>query len=191
MPPAPTISSNGGRALQPATPVASLPPYSGAVVDFHRPFSGLVSNGQPLSSGCYGKRGGNLHYASGSSSCRHCAILVLQTLTNRIPAHGPPDLYPYSYPMETQYLSADGFSTPPTVSENPSWPNLPSTAIPAYGSASEVSGCHIPAAVSTSSTMSHGYWGQQAQSQLPTDPISNSGMEDLAAILWSETWHPV
>ncbi|RYO21769.1 hypothetical protein AA0111_g9623 [Alternaria arborescens] len=163
LPHVPTISSKSGSAVQPATPVATSPRHSDAMGEFRTPFSGPASNGQPPSFGYHGDH----------ESDRH-----------QVPVDGlQHPSYPYPPPIETQWPSANGFLPSSTVAESPSWRNSPSTANSAYGSESNVSGGHTPAAMSTSSTMSYGHqdshWGQQPPFQPPTRSMSYGNIEGL------------
>jgi hypothetical protein len=98
--------------------------------------------------------------------------------------------YPYPHPIDTQWPPAATFLPSSTISESPSsstsyWRQSPSTANSAYGSESNVSGAHTPAAMSTSSTMSFNHpdnhpWGPQPPFQPPTRSMSYGNIEGLS-----------
>lgn len=104
-----------------------------------------------------------------------------QALTWTVPVQQPP--YPYPHPIETQWPPTNGYLPSSTVAESPSWRHSPSTVNSAYGSESNVSGGHTPAAMSTSSTMSYGHqdghWGQQPPFQPPTRSMSYGNIDNL------------
>ena len=120
------------------------------------------------------------------TSCLSMAVCilsfhVLQTLTNKVPV--PPPSYPYPLPIETQWPSANGFLSWSALAGSNPWRNAPSTANSAYGIESNISGGHIPAAMSTSSTVSYGHqdshWGQQPPFQPPPHWMSYGNIEGL------------
>jgi hypothetical protein len=96
--------------------------------------------------------------------------------------------YPYPHPIDTQWPPT-GYLPSSTVAESPSsstgyWRQSPSTANSVYGSESNVSGGHTPAAMSTSSTMSYGHpdghtWSGQPPFQPPTRSMSYGNIEGL------------
>lgn len=98
--------------------------------------------------------------------------------------------FPYPHPIETQWPPATTFLPSSTIGESPQsstgyWRQSPSTATSTYGSESNVSGGHTPAAMSTSSTMSYGHpenhsWGQQPPFQPPTRSMSYGIIEGLS-----------
>jgi hypothetical protein len=98
--------------------------------------------------------------------------------------------FPYPHPIDTQWPPATTFLPSSTIAESPSsstsyWRQSPSTANSAYGSESNVSGGHTPAAMSTSSTMSYGHpeshpWGQQPPFQSPARSMSYGNIEGLS-----------
>lgn len=98
--------------------------------------------------------------------------------------------YPYPHPIDTQWPPATTFLPSSTIAESPSsstsyWRQSPSTANSAYGSESNVSGGHTPAAMSTSSTMSYGHtdhhpWSAQSQFQPPARSMSYGNIEGLS-----------
>ncbi|KAH8730452.1 hypothetical protein GQ44DRAFT_443273 [Phaeosphaeriaceae sp. PMI808] len=108
---------------------------------------------------------------------------------SRMPVQQPS--YPHPHPIDTQWPPTTSFLPSSTISESPSssksyWRQSPSTAnsTSAYGSESNVSGSHTPAAMSTSSTMSYGHpdnhsWGAQAPFQPPGRTMSYSHIEGL------------
>lgn len=106
-------------------------------------------------------------------------------LTRLVPVQQPP--FPYPHPIDTQWPPATTFLPSSTIAESPSsstshWRQSPSTANSAYGSESNVSGGHTPAAMSTSSTMSYGHqdnhsWGAQPPFQAPTRSMSYGNIE--------------
>lgn len=105
---------------------------------------------------------------------------------SRMPVQQPS--YPYPHPIETQWPPTNTFLPSSTVGESPQsstsyWRQSPSTANSVYGSESNVSGGHTPAAMSTSSTMSYGHqdshWGQQPPFQPPTRSMSYGNIEGL------------
>jgi len=107
----------------------------------------------------------------------------IHMLTHLVPVQQ--SSYPYPHPIETQWPPAASFLPSSTIAESPSsstshWRQSPSTANSAYGSESNVSGGHTPAAMSTSSTMSYGHpdshsWGGQPPFQPPTRSMSYGG----------------
>jgi hypothetical protein len=111
----------------------------------------------------------------------------IRTLTHIVPLQQPP--YPYPHPIETQWPSNNNFLPSSTVAESPSsstsyWRQSPSTANSTYGSESNVSGGHTPAALSTSSTMSYGHpeghsWGGHPPFQPPTRSMSYGNIEGI------------
>ncbi|KAH8622700.1 hypothetical protein IG631_22449 [Alternaria alternata] len=120
------------------------------------------------------------------TKCLSMAVCILsfhvsQTMTNKVPVQHPS--YPYPPPIETQWPSANGFLSFPTLAESTSWRNALSTANSAYGSGSNVSGGHTRAAMIMSSTMSYGHqdshWGQQPPFQPPTRLMSYDNIEGL------------
>lgn len=98
--------------------------------------------------------------------------------------------YPYPHPIDTQWPPATTFLPSSTVAESPSsstsyWRQSPSTANSTYGSESNVSGGHTPAAMSTSSTMSYGHsenhpWAPQPSFQPPARSMSYGNIEGLS-----------
>ncbi|KAG9185758.1 hypothetical protein G6011_07089 [Alternaria panax] len=151
MPQPPSISSKSSSAVQPATPVATSPRQSDAMGDFRTPFSGPASNRPPPSFGYNGEHENDSHHASVASG---------------LPVQQPP--YPYPPPIETQWPPANAFLPSSTVAESPSWRNSPSTVNSTYGSESNVSGGHTPAAMS-----------QQPPFQPPTRSMSYGNIEGL------------
>lgn len=159
-----------------ATPASSsprhLPPTTGEKVgDFRPPFAGASSVTQPSNYGFQGESDLDPHQVPSSSG---------------MPVQQPS--YPYPHPIETQWPPTNSFLPSSTVAESPSsstsyWRQSPSTANSAYGSESNVSGGHTPAAMSTSSTMSYGHqdshWGQQPPFQPPTRSMSYGNIEGL------------
>jgi hypothetical protein len=149
--------------------------------EFRTPFSGPASNGQPPSFGYHGEHESDPHHASVTSGRRFPAVPSSQPLTNKVPVQHPP--YPYPPPIETQWPPTNSFLPSSTIAESPTWRNSPSTANSAYGSESNVSGGHTPAAMSTSSTMSYGHqeahWGQQPSFQPPSRSMSYGNIEGL------------
>jgi hypothetical protein len=109
-------------------------------------------------------------------------------LIDPVPVQQPS--YPYPHPIDTQWPPATSFLPSSTIGESPSsstsyWRQSPSTANSAYGSESNVSGGHTPAAMSTSSTMSYGHpdshaWGAQPPFQPPTRSMSYGNIEGLS-----------
>ncbi|KAI4646295.1 uncharacterized protein J4E78_009217 [Alternaria triticimaculans] len=185
MPQPQSISSKSGSAVQPATPVSTSPRHplssSGDAMEFRTPFSGPASNGQPPSFGYHGDHDSDPHHASVTSGRRFNAASGPHSLTNKVPVQHPP--YPYPPPIETQWPPTNSFLPSSTVGESPTWRNSPSTANSAYGSESNVSGGHTPAAMSTSSTMSYGHqdghWSQQPSFQPPSRSMSYGNIEGL------------
>ncbi|CAO2651060.1 Nn.00g093570.m01.CDS01 [Neocucurbitaria sp. VM-36] len=160
---------------QPATPGTSSPRHlpSGSgdnVGEFRTPFAG-TSAAQPSNYGYPGET----------------ELDPQQTpVSGRMPVQQPS--YPYPHPIETQWPPTNTFLPSSTVGESPSsnasyWRQSPSTANSAYGSESNVSGGHTPAAMSTSSTMSYGHqdspWGHQPPFQPPTRSMSYGNIEGL------------
>lgn len=106
-----------------------------------------------------------------------------------VTVHVPQQAYPYPPPIETQWPPTTSFLPSSTISESPSsstshWRQSPSTANSVYGSESNVSGGHTPAAMSTSSTMSYSHqdsraWSQQPPFQAPTRSMSYGNIEGL------------
>lgn len=98
--------------------------------------------------------------------------------------------YPYPHPIDTQWPPATTFLPSSTVAESPQsstsyWRQSPSTANSTYGSESNVSGGHTPAAMSTSSTMSYGHgdnhpWTAQPPFQPPARSMSYGNIEGLS-----------
>lgn len=171
MPPSQSVSSKSNSAVQPATPVSSSPrnPLSGsgdAMGDFRTPFSGPPSAAQPLTYGYPVELENDPHHAPS---------------LNGLPVQQPS--YPYPPPIDTQWPPTNGFLPSSTVAESPSWRHSPSTVNSAYGSESNVSGGHTPAAMSTSSTMSYGHqdghWAQQPAFQPPSRSMSYGNIEGL------------
>jgi len=169
MPQPQTMSSKPSNAVQPATPVPSSPrnPLSASsdgMGEFRTPLSGPTA---PYPSyGYHGEPDSDPHHAPTS---------------NGLPVQQPP--YPYPHPIETQWPPTNGYLPSSTVAESPSWRHSPSTVNSAYGSESNVSGGHTPAAMSTSSTMSYGHqdghWGQQPPFQPPTRSMSYGNIDSL------------
>ncbi|EMD64200.1 hypothetical protein GGP41_006638 [Bipolaris sorokiniana] len=171
MPQSQSISTKSNSAVQPATPVSTSPRHplsaSGdAMGDFRTPFSGPPSAAQPLSYGYPMELENDPHHAPGSNG------LAVQQPS-----------YPYPPPIDTQWPPTNSFLPSSTVAESPSWRHSPSTVNSAYGSESNVSGGHTPAAMSTSSTMSYGpqdgHWGQQPSFQPPARSMSYGNIEGL------------
>jgi hypothetical protein len=110
-----------------------------------------------------------------------------QSLTESVPIQPSP--YPYPHPINTQWPPATNFLPSSTVGESPSsstsyWRQSPSTANSAYGSESNVSGAHTPAAMSASSTMSYGHadshaWARQPPFQPPTRSMSYGNIDGM------------
>jgi len=170
MPQPQSVSSKSNSAVQPATPVATSPrnPLSASgdgMGEFRTPFSGPPSSAQSLSYGYPVESEGDPH-APGS---------------NGLPVQQPS--YPYPPPIDTQWPPTNSFLPSSTVAESPSWRHSPSTVNSAYGSESNVSGGHTPAAMSTSSTMSYGHqdghWSQQPSFQPPARSMSYGNIEGL------------
>lgn len=108
-------------------------------------------------------------------------------LTVTVHMQHPP--YPYPHPIETQWPPTTGFLPSSSVVEtSPSsstyWRPSPSTANSAYGSDSNVSGGHTPAAMSATSNLSYGShhdgpsWGPP-NLQPPTRSMSYGNIEGL------------
>jgi hypothetical protein len=112
----------------------------------------------------------------------------LPMLIDVVPVQQPS--FPYPHPIDTQWPPATTYLPSSTIAESPQsstsyWRQSPSTATSAYGSESNVSGGHTPAAMSTSSTMSYGHpdghsWGQQPPFQAPTRSMSYGNIEGLS-----------
>ncbi|KAF1941951.1 hypothetical protein EJ02DRAFT_185427 [Clathrospora elynae] len=172
MPQSQAVSSSSSSVVQPRTPTTTSPHHPPPTSDetlgeFRTPFSGHTSTGQPSGYGFQGVSENEPHNAPASSG-----MSVQQ----------PP--YPYPHPIETQWLPTNSFLPSSTVGESPSWRQSPSTANSTYGSESNVSGGHTPAAMSTSSTMSYGHqdghWGQQPPFQPPTRSMSYGNIEGIS-----------
>lgn len=97
--------------------------------------------------------------------------------------------YPYPHPIDTQWPPTSTFLPSSTVGESPQsstsyWRQSPTTANSTFGSESNVSGDHTPAAMSTSSTMSYGHqenhWGPQPPFQPPARSMSYGNIEGLS-----------
>jgi hypothetical protein len=171
MPPSQSISTKSNSAVQPATPISTSPgnPLSASgdnIVEFRTPFSGPPSAAQSLSYGYPMELENDAHHAPGP---------------NGLPVQQPS--YPYPPPIDTQWPPTNNFLPSSTVAESPSWRHSPSTVNSAYGSESNVSGGHTPAAMSTSSTMSYGHqdghWSQQPSFQPPSRSMSYGNIEGL------------
>jgi hypothetical protein len=106
---------------------------------------------------------------------------IFQALTIAVPVQHAP--YPYPHPIETQWPPSNSFLPSSTLAESPSWRHSPSTVNSAYGSESNVSGGHTPAALSTSSTISYGHqdghWAQQHTFQPPARSMSYGNIEGV------------
>lgn len=176
----------------PSTPATSsprhLPSGSGeSVGEFRTPFIGTSSATQASSYGYQGESEIDPHQTpvSGRSECSHWTF-ESYALTVAVPVQQPS--YPYPHPIETQWPPTNAFLPSSTVGESPSsnasyWRQSPSTANSTYGSESNVSGGHTPAAMSTSSTMSYSHqdshWGHQPPFQPPTRSMSYGNIEGL------------
>jgi len=160
---------------QPATPTTSPPRHPSVsgegVGEFRAPFPGASTGGQASTFGYQGEIDVDSHQTPGSSG------LPVQ-----------PPSYPYPHPIETQWPPTNNFLPSSTIGESPQsstsyWRQSPTTANSTYGSESNVSGGHTPAAMSTSSTMSYGHqdshWGQQPHFQAPTRSMSYGNIEGL------------
>ena len=100
-----------------------------------------------------------------------------------------PAPYPYPHPINTQWPAATNFLPSSTIGESPSsstsyWRQSPSTANSAYGSESNISGTHTPAAMSASSTMSYGpadshAWTGQQSFQPPPRSMSYGNVDGM------------
>ncbi|KAF2131070.1 hypothetical protein P153DRAFT_210412 [Dothidotthia symphoricarpi CBS 119687] len=161
----------------PVTPATSSPrllqSISGeAVGEFRTPFSGTQTMAHNLGYGFQSESEADIHQAP---------------LQSRI--HVPQAAFPYPHPIETQWPPTTSFLPSSAIAESPSsstshWRQSPSTANSAYGSESNVSGGHTPAAMSTSSTMSFGHqdnhaWGQQPPFQPPARSMSYGNIEGI------------
>lgn len=119
-----------------------------------------------------------------------CGFLQSRSLVLMITVSVQHPSYPYPHPIDTQWPPATTFLPSSTVAESPSsstsyWRQSPSTANSTYGSESNVSGGHTPAAMSTSSTMSYGHgdghpWGAQPPFQPPARSMSYGNIEGLS-----------
>ncbi|KAF1852147.1 uncharacterized protein K460DRAFT_271568 [Cucurbitaria berberidis CBS 394.84] len=168
------VASKDTSPGHPVTPGTAsprrLPSSSGDNTgEFRTPFAGTSSATQPPTYGFQGVPEIDPHQVPPSS---------------RMPAQQPS--YPYPHSIETQWPPTNNFLPSSSVTESPVsnpgyWRHSPPTANSAYGSESNVSGGHTPAAMSTSSTMSYGHqdghWGQQPPFQPPTRSMSYGNIE--------------
>ncbi|KAF2036072.1 hypothetical protein EK21DRAFT_52410 [Setomelanomma holmii] len=174
MPHSQTVSTKDTTPGQPLTPATSSPRHlqsaSGDKVgEFRQPFPSTGANAN------YGFQGDpELDQQQGPP---HGRMPVQQAS------------YPYPHPIDTHWAPPANYLPSSTVAESPSsstsyWRQSPSTANSAYGSESNVSGGHTPAAMSTSSTMSYGHpdghsWSGQPPFQPPTRSMSYGNIEGL------------
>ncbi|KAH7090294.1 hypothetical protein FB567DRAFT_589694 [Paraphoma chrysanthemicola] len=175
MPQPQSIGTKDSTPGQPLTPATSSPRHPQSVSgekmgEFRQPFNGASTT--PNAN--YGFQGdAELDSHQGPPH-------------GRMPVQQPS--YPYPHPIDTQWPPAATFLPSSTVAESPSsstsyWRQSPSTANSAYGSESNVSGGHTPAAMSTSSTMSYGpdghSWPAHPPFQPPTRSMSYGNIEGL------------
>lgn len=176
MPQSQTGGSKDGSVGQPATPTNSSPRHPSSIPgervgDFRAPYPGAPSAVHTTGFGFQDESETDLRHTPGQRG---------------MPVQHPS--YPYPHPIETQWPPTNSFLPSSTVNESPQsstsyWRQSPSTTNSVYGSESNVSGGHTPAAMSTSSTMSYGqqdgHWGQQPPFQPPARSMSYGNIEGL------------
>lgn len=168
-----TTSSKDGHTAVPSTPSVSSPRHPSALTgdrvgEFRPPYAGTPTT-QSAGFGYPGESEHDSHHTPGG-----------------MPVQAPS--YPYPHPIDTQWPPTSTFLPSSTVGESPQsstsyWRQSPTTANSTFGSESNVSGGHTPAAMSTSSTMSYGHqenhWNQQQSFQQPTRSMSYGNIEGL------------
>ncbi len=183
------VASKDTSPGQPATPTSSSPGQLAQVPgekvgEFRAPFTSSAA--QPANYGYQGESDNDPHTnpSTGSKYCPRLGGTV--SLTVIVPVQQAP--YAYPHVVDAAWPPTTGFLPSSTLGESPSsstsyWRQSPSTANSAYGSESNVSGGHTPAAMSASSTMSFGHqdshWGQQPPFQPPTRSMSYGNIEGL------------
>ncbi|KAL6710849.1 hypothetical protein ACN47E_007906 [Coniothyrium glycines] len=173
-PQASVASSKDASVRAPLTPTASSPHHPSTVAgervgDFRAPYPGVSST--PSANFAYhGEVDHDSHQTAGGMPVQ-------------------PPSFPYPHAIETQWPPTNTYLPSSTIAESPQsttsyWRQSPTTANSAYGSESNVSGSHTPAAMSTSSTMSYGHqdnhWNAQQTYQQPTRSMSYGNIEGLA-----------
>lgn len=195
MPRPPASASKETTPGQPLTPATSsprhLPSVSGdKISEFRTPFHGASSTSHNSPYGYQGESEPDPSQAAvpNSGTILSCvSSQELRLLTQTVPVQ--PGSYPYPHPIDTQWPPTSNYLPSSTIAESPSssasyWRQSPSTATSVYGSESNVSGGHTPAAMSTSSTMSYGPpeghpWAGQPPFQPPTRSMSYGNIEGL------------
>lgn len=171
-----TGGSKDGSTGQPATPTNSSPRHPSSIPgervgEFRAPYPGPPSTVPPLGFGFQDDSEIDPRHTPGQRG---------------MPVQHPS--YPYPHPIDTQWPPTNSFLPSSTVNESPQsnpsyWRQSPSTTNSVYGSESNVSGGHTPAAMSTSSSMSYGQqdgqWGQQPPFQPPARSMSYGNIEGL------------
>lgn len=190
MPHSQSVMSIDGSSGQPATPTTSSPRHPSAksgdrVGEFRAPFSGPPSAVPPTGFGFHEESESDPRQPATSRGSKYELVVLENLLTIIVPVQQP---YPYPHPIETQWPPTNNYLPSSTVAESPSsstsyWRQSPTTANSVYGSESNVSGGHTPAAMSTSSTMSYGHqdshWGQHPPFQAPARSMSYGNIEGL------------